>query len=86
MRTKYYQAFALELPAGPDNPPVLSARGEYKIANYIVACAKKYGVPIVERGDLCSALDNVELDKEIPTELFEAAAAILREIGAIGRA
>ena len=86
MRTTYYQAFALALPAGQDNPPVLSARGEYKIANFIVACAKKYGVPIVERADLCSALQNVELDTEIPTELFEAAAAILREIGAIGRA
>ena len=86
MGTKYYQAFALELPAGQENPPVLSARGEYRMANYIVACAKKYGIPVVERDELCSALEDVEIDTAIPTELFEAAAAILREIGAIREA
>jgi len=80
---KYYQAFALELPGGDEQPPVLAARGEYKVADFIVACARKHGIPIVERGGLCSALEAVELDTEIPVELFEAAAAVLREIGAI---
>lgn len=79
----YFQAFALDLPKGPESPPVLSARGEYDLAGHIVACAKKYGIPIVERPDLCSALEDLELDAEIPVELFEAAAAILAEVGAL---
>jgi type III secretion system FlhB-like substrate exporter len=80
---RYFQAFALELPKGTEAPPVLSARGEYDLANHIVACAKKHGIPIVERPEVCSMLENLELDQEIPQELFEAAAAILAEVGAL---
>lgn len=83
MVTRYFKACALDLPNGDDSPPTLSAVGEYDLANHIVACAKKYGIPIVERPELCEALSNLELDGEIPTELFEAAAAILAEIGAL---
>jgi flagellar biosynthesis protein len=84
-KLNYFQAFALELPKGPTSPPVLSARGEYDLAGHIVACAKRYGVPIVERPELCSALEDLELDAEIPVELFEAAAAVLAEVGALAR-
>jgi flagellar biosynthesis protein len=83
MAKKYFQAFALDLPKGPESPPVLSARGEYDLANYIVACARKHGVPVIEKPEMCSALEDVEVDSEIPVELFEAAAAILAEVGAL---
>jgi flagellar biosynthesis protein len=83
MSKRYFQAFALELPNGIDSAPKLSARGEYELAQHIVRCARKYGIPVVERPELCSALDGVELDQEIPTELFEAAAALLAEVGAL---
>jgi type III secretion system FlhB-like substrate exporter len=61
----------------------LSARGEYSLADHIVACAQKYGIPIVERPELCAALEELEIDEQLPTELFEAAAAILAEVGAL---
>jgi type III secretion system FlhB-like substrate exporter len=32
---------------------------------------------------MCSALEVVEVDTEIPVELFQAAAAILAEVGAL---
>jgi flagellar biosynthesis protein len=80
---RYFQAFALDLPKGAESPPVLSARGEYDLANHIVACAKKHGIPIVERPEVCSMLENLDIDQEIPQELFDAAAAILAEVGAI---
>ncbi len=83
MTNKYFQAFALDLPKGSQSPPVLSARGEYDLANYIVACARKYGVPVVEKPQMCTALEDIEIDSEIPVELFEAAAAILAEVGAL---
>lgn len=82
---RYFQAVALELPHGPEQPPVLSARGEHDLAALIVACAKKHGIPIVERPDLCSALVGLDLDEAIPSELFEAAAAVLAEVGALAR-
>lgn len=83
MKRKFFQAFALNLPSGTDAPPILSARGEYDVANFIVACARKHGIPVVEKPELCSALEDVELDSEIPVDLFEAAAAILAEVGAL---
>jgi flagellar biosynthesis protein len=83
MKKRYFQAFALDLPKGAASPPVLSARGEYDLANHIVACARKYGIPVVEKPEMCAALQDVELDAEIPVELFEAAAAILAEVGAL---
>ena len=83
MKKKYFQAFALDLPNGEQSPPVLSARGEYDLANFMVACARKYGIPVVEKPEVCAALEDVEVDSEIPVELFEAAAAILAEVGAL---
>jgi flagellar biosynthesis protein len=83
MKKQYFQAFALDLPKGAASPPVLSARGEYDLANHIVACARKHGIPVVERPEMCAALEEVEIDAEIPVELFEAAAAILAEVGAL---
>lgn len=83
MKNRFFQAFALDLPQGEGAPPVLSAHGEYELANHIVACARRHGVPIVEKPEVCAALADVELDAEIPVELFEAAAAILAEVGAL---
>lgn len=83
MAKGFFKACALELPKGPEAPPVLSAVGEYELANHIVACAKKYGIPVVEKPEFCEAVSQLELDEEIPTDLFEAAATILAEVGAL---
>lgn len=81
----YFQAFALGLPSGLKAPPVLTARGEYDLADHIVLCARRFGVPVVERPEMCGVLSDLQLDAQIPVELFEAAAALLAEIGAIAR-
>ncbi len=83
MSKKYFQAFALNLNNGPKTPPVLTARGEYALADFVVACARKHGIPVIEKPEICCALEDVEVDDEIPVELFEAAAAILAEVGAL---
>jgi flagellar biosynthesis protein len=78
-----FQAFALDLPAGDDSAPVVVARGEYASAEHMVAVAKKYGIPVVEKPELCAALEPLSLDESIPQKLFEAAAALLVEIGVL---
>jgi flagellar biosynthesis protein len=83
--SSYFQAFALGLPKGEESPPALVARGEYDLAAYIVACARRFGIPVVERTEMCEVLAEVEIDQEIPVELFQIAAAILAEVGAFGR-
>lgn len=80
-----YQAFALDFPDGESSPPSLAARGEFIIAHFMVLVARKYGIPIVERDEMCGMLEDVQVGQSIPRRLYEAAAAILVEIGAIQR-
>jgi type III secretion system FlhB-like substrate exporter len=84
-RDHIYQAFALGFPHGEDAAPSLLARGDFDIAAQMVAVAHRHGIPVVERSELCSMLDGVEVGSSIPETLFEAAAALLVEIGALGR-
>lgn len=79
-----FQAFALEYASEADSPPRLAAKGDYELARHIVACAKRHGIPVVERPELCPALETLDIDEQIPSELFEAAATILAEVGALG--
>ena len=51
----------------------------------MVAVARANGIPVVEKPELCEALVSVELDQSIPQKLFEAAAALLVEIGVLKR-
>ena len=80
-----FQAVALGFPSGEESPPAVVARGEYALADYMVAVARANGIPVVEKPELCEALVSVELDQSIPQKLFEAAAALLVEIGVLKR-
>jgi flagellar biosynthesis protein len=84
MRRRIFQAFALDIRKAEGSVPKLSARGEYELAQHIVACARKYGIPVVEQPCLASGLAEIEVDEEIPVELFEAAAALLAEVERLG--
>jgi flagellar biosynthesis protein len=79
----YFQAFALGFPDGEDAPPALTARGEYGLADEMVRMARRFGIPVVERDDVAESLAPLELDQRIPPELFEVAAALLVEVGAM---
>ncbi len=82
-RESPFQAFALGFPEGEENPPAVVARGEYTAAEYMIAVARKYGIPVMEKPELCVALEPLPLDESIPQKLFEAAAALLVEIGVL---
>ena len=84
-RVRYFQAFALALPNEQDDPPVLAARGEYALADEMVRIARRVGVPVVEEIELCEALSPLQVEQSIPLELFEAAAALFAEVGALSR-
>ena len=66
-----------------DSPPVINARGDRLVAETIIAIARRNGIPVVERGEFVEALDDVPLGGSIPRRLFEAAAALLAEVGAL---
>ena len=69
------EAVALEY--GKNIAPVITAKGEAELAEVIIQEAKKQGIYIAEDPKLLSALAKLDIDQEIPEELFTAVAVIL---------
>ena len=61
---------------GPDAPRVV-ASGRNLVAEKILAAAREAGVPVREDAVLAQALETLELDAEIPPELYKAVAEAL---------
>lgn len=76
----YKSAVALEYDQSSDYAPIIGAKGELISADHIVKIARRFGIPIVERGALAEALSKLEVNQEIPAELFEAVALVLNQI------
>jgi flagellar biosynthesis protein len=59
------------------NAPVVSAKGEGETARQILQIATEYDIPIYQNSELIQLLSRVELDNEIPRELYIAVAEII---------
>jgi flagellar biosynthesis protein len=59
------------------NVPRVTAKGQGEIAQKILELARAHNVPIEENEVLAAALAQVELDHEIPENLFRAVAEVL---------
>jgi len=70
-------AVALEYERGTRNAPRVTAKGRGELARRIVEIAGENDVTIEANGPLAEALSGVELDEEIPIELYQAAAEII---------
>ncbi|MDA3806458.1 MAG: EscU/YscU/HrcU family type III secretion system export apparatus switch protein [Thiomicrorhabdus sp.] len=57
--------------------PKVTAKGKGYLAQEIIQTAKEFGIPIQENGPLVELLSQVELDQEIPPELYEAVVQVL---------
>jgi len=71
------KAAALNYDASEDAVPRVVAKGRRKLAEEIVERARNAGVPIVEDGHLVDALLALQLDEEIPVELYAVVAEVL---------
>ncbi|HVP21228.1 MAG TPA: flagellar biosynthesis protein FlhB [Anaerolineaceae bacterium] len=71
-------AIAIEYDSGRMNAPRVLAKGAGLIAQRIVAIARESSIPIVQNIPLAHAIfDNVEIEHEIPPELYTAMAEVL---------
>ncbi len=70
-------AAALGYDADLDEAPRLLARGAGEIADRIIKIAKDHGIPLREDRDLVAVLARLDLDREIPPELYKAVAELL---------
>ena len=79
-KSRYRRAVGLEYDEHGREAPIVGVKGDNRVADEIVKAAKRYGVPVVPDGPLTRALSEVEVDEEIPSNLFEAVAALLEAI------
>lgn len=75
MKTPLKEAVALEY--GARKTPVISARGQDELAQKIVEEAQRHGIYVAEDPQLLALLSRVDLDAEIPPEMYTAVAVIL---------
>ena len=69
-------ATALKYDENSNSAPKLLAKGQNEIAEKILELAKQNNIPIKEDKDLVAILNTLELNDEIPFELYSVVAEI----------
>jgi len=70
------KAVALKYNKKNDKAPLVKAKGKGEVAKNILKVAKEYNIPIKKDEDLVELLSKVELDREIPPNLYKAVAEV----------
>jgi len=70
------KAAALQYDKEIDQAPHVTAQGSGETAKNIIKIAEKNGIPIKKDEDLVTMLSQIELNQEIPVELYKAVAEI----------
>ncbi len=74
---KREQAVALRYEPSEHEAPVLVAKGKGLVARNIIDKAKEHGIPIQEDASLVEVLSKLELNQQIPPELYQLVAEVL---------
>ncbi len=83
---KTLKAVALKYDQEKDHAPKVIAKGRGEIAEKIIDIAKAYHLPLHEDKNLVQILEALELETEIPTELYRAVAEVLAFIYRLNKA
>jgi FlhB-like protein len=59
------------------NAPRLAAKGQSEMAKRIIEIARKHQIPVIRNISLARSLYTLELDQEVPEDLYQAVAEIL---------
>ncbi len=70
------KAVALKYDKQKDRAPKVKAKGKGEVAKRIIKIAEEYNLPIKKDEDLVELLSKVELDKDIPQNLYKAVAEV----------
>lgn len=70
-------AVAIRYQAEQNSAPIVVAKGMDKNAEKIKEIAKRYNVPVMQNIPLAQALHKLDLEEEVPEELYEAVAEVL---------
>lgn len=70
------KATALKYDSTKDNAPKVVAKGSRYLAEEIINIATKYDIPIRKDEDMIMMLDQIEVNREIPSNMYKAIAEI----------
>jgi len=78
LEEKYIQkkAVALQYDNEKNKAPLVTAQGAGETAKNIIKIAEENGIPIQKDEDLVNMLSQIELNQEIPVELYQAVSEI----------
>jgi len=68
---------ALRYDRAKDGAPRVVAKGRGPVAENIIALAREHGVPLHEDPNLAAALSALDIETEVPPELYRAVAEVL---------
>ncbi|GGF80448.1 flagellar biosynthetic protein FlhB [Paenibacillus albidus] len=71
------KAVALKYTPGQQDAPLVIAKGQGAVADMILQKAKENGVAVQEDAALVEVLSKLDLDQQIPPELYQLVAEIL---------
>ena len=71
------KAVALKYDRKKDDAPRVIAKGRGEIAEKIIEVARAHNVPLYEDKNLIQILEALDLETEIPSELYRAVAEVL---------
>ena len=74
---KKLMAAALRYEQGKQKAPAVVAKGSGIVAEKIIEMAKSHGIPLQENSELVQVLIRLEINQEIPAELYQVVADIL---------
>ncbi len=73
----YKKAVALKYDRQKEDTPKVTAKGQGRVAEKIIELAKKNNIPIKDDPDLIEVLSSLEINEEIPSEIYVAVAELL---------
>lgn len=79
------KAVALKYDREASDAPKVTAKGQGKVAQKIIELAQKHDIPIKDDPDLIEVLSSLEINEEIPPEIYAAVAELLAFVYALNK-
>jgi flagellar biosynthesis protein len=77
MKNKSSKAVALRYDKQEDRAPRVVAKGKGYLADKIIDVAREHDIPLYKNKNLVQVLEALDLETEIPPELYRAVAEVL---------
>lgn len=79
-KSRYANAVGLRYDASQQSAPAVTINAAGSEADLVVKLAYRFGTPVIDDPDLADLLKKLELDQDIPANLYRAVAVIFSQL------